>query len=101
MLGPDDYAEIPKITEEMFATGVLMKGGKPLKRGRPKSPSPKQQVTLRLDRDVLERFRAGGSGWQGRINNALRQAAGLTFGGFSGDGEAGIQPADDKRRSLR
>ena len=42
-------------------------------RGQQKAPT-KQQVTLRLDRDVLERFRATGTGWQGRINEALRKA---------------------------
>ncbi len=35
----------------------------------------KQQVTLRLDKDVLETFRATGAGWQARINTALRKAA--------------------------
>jgi len=34
-------------------------------------------VTLRLDPDVLDRFRADGPGWQGRINAALRKAVGL------------------------
>jgi uncharacterized protein (DUF4415 family) len=42
-------------------------------RGPQKSPT-KQQVTLRLDRDVIERFRATGPGWQGRVNEALRKA---------------------------
>jgi uncharacterized protein (DUF4415 family) len=42
-------------------------------RGPQKAPT-KQQVTLRLDRDVIERFRSTGSGWQGRINEALRKA---------------------------
>jgi len=45
------------------------------RRGRPKSSAPKQQVTLRIDRDVLEKFRAQGEGWQSRINEALRKAA--------------------------
>src|SRR5712691_8193934 len=44
-------------------------------RGRPKSDTTKQQVPLRLDRDVLEKFRATGEGWQSRINAALRKAA--------------------------
>ncbi|HEX4197665.1 MAG TPA: BrnA antitoxin family protein [Caulobacteraceae bacterium] len=101
VLGPDDYAEIPEVTDEMFAKGVLMRGGKPVVRGRPKSAAPKQQVTLRLDRDVLERFRAGGEGWQSRINEALRQAAGLAYGGFSEDPERGIEPPHDKRRRPR
>jgi uncharacterized protein (DUF4415 family) len=42
-------------------------------RGPQKAPT-KQQVTLRLDQDVVERFRATGQGWQGRINEALRKA---------------------------
>lgn len=47
------------------------------KRGRPSSLAPKQQVTLRLDADVIESFRAEGAGWQSRINDALRKARGL------------------------
>ncbi len=39
--------------------------------------TPKRQVTLRLDAQVLDRFREGGPGWQTRINEALRKAAGL------------------------
>jgi uncharacterized protein (DUF4415 family) len=39
--------------------------------GRPAS-SCKQQVTLRLDADVLESFKSGGEGWQTRINAALK-----------------------------
>ncbi len=35
---------------------------------------PKAQVTLRLDRDVLDALRASGPGWQGRANEALRKA---------------------------
>ena len=39
-------------------------------------PGVKQQVTLRIDQDVLEHFQGGGAGWQDRINEALRKAAG-------------------------
>jgi uncharacterized protein (DUF4415 family) len=39
-------------------------------------PSVKEQVTLRIDQDVLEYFQEGGPGWQDRINDALRKAAG-------------------------
>lgn len=46
------------------------------KGGRPKG-SNKVQVALRLDRDVVERFKADGPGWQSRINEALRKAAGF------------------------
>jgi uncharacterized protein (DUF4415 family) len=43
----------------------------------PSLPGVKEQVTLRIDRDVLDHFQAGGPGWQDRINQALRKAAGL------------------------
>jgi uncharacterized protein (DUF4415 family) len=39
-------------------------------------PGVKEQVTLRIDQDVLDFFRDGGTGWQDRINAALRRAAG-------------------------
>ena len=39
-------------------------------------PSVKEQVTLRIDQDVLEYFQESGPGWQDRINDALRKAAG-------------------------
>lgn len=47
-------------------------------RGRPALVNLKKQVTLRLDSDVIARFRADGPGWQSRINEALRKAAGLS-----------------------
>jgi uncharacterized protein (DUF4415 family) len=46
----------------------------------PKTQSPpgaKEQVSLRIDRDVLDRFQQDGPGWQERINAALRKAVGL------------------------
>ncbi len=45
-------------------------------RGPQKRPT-KKLVSLRLDPDVIERFRAGGRGWQARINATLRKAVGL------------------------
>jgi uncharacterized protein (DUF4415 family) len=39
-------------------------------------PGVREQVTLRIDQDVLEYFQQGGPGWQDRINDALRKAAG-------------------------
>lgn len=41
--------------------------------GRP-AGSDKQSVSIRLDKDVVEKFKAGGPGWQTRINAALRRA---------------------------
>jgi len=45
--------------------------------GRPKAENPKVAVSLRLDQDVVARFKASGPGWQTRMNDALRDAAGL------------------------
>ncbi|MDO7843498.1 BrnA antitoxin family protein [Sphingomonas sp. CA1-15] len=45
-------------------------------RGKQKAPT-KVSTTLRLDRDVLERFKQSGPGWQSRMNEALRAAAGI------------------------
>jgi uncharacterized protein (DUF4415 family) len=47
-----------------------------LRRGRPKLAAPKQQVTLRLDADVLDYFKERGSGWQTAINDTLRKVIG-------------------------
>lgn len=87
-LDPADDA--PEWTDEMFDTAEFSIGGKVIRpatgylgpngvvRGRPPHRErAKQQVTLRLDADVLAKFREGGPGWQGRINAALRGAAGL------------------------
>ena len=43
-----------------------------VRRGRPLGSGTKTQVTLRLDADVVDKFRASGDGWQTRINDALK-----------------------------
>jgi uncharacterized protein (DUF4415 family) len=43
-------------------------------RGRPPVESPRQQISIRLDADVIAKFKATGKGWQARMNEALRQA---------------------------
>lgn len=46
---------------------------KPKRRGRgPQKAPTKQALTVRYDPEVVERFRASGSGWQARMNAALR-----------------------------
>ena len=77
VLGPRDYEEIPELTDEWFKNATWHINGKPIPRGRPKSANPKQHVNMRLDPDVLDYFKAGGPGWQSRINAALRKVAKL------------------------
>lgn len=43
------------------------------RRGRQKAPT-KELVSIRLDPDITAYFRAGGPGWQTRLNDTLRQA---------------------------
>ena len=76
---PDTAPEIPdeawdraqisiggKVIRE--ATGTLTKPGRP-----PIGDQPKQQVTLRLPREVIAFFKAAGPGWQTRISDTLQR----------------------------
>lgn len=47
------------------------------KAGRKPDPNAKKLLTLRLDPGVIEHFKSTGEGWQTRMNEALRKAAGL------------------------
>ena len=40
--------------------------------GRPAGFANKEQVAIRLDKDILTAFRATGAGWQTRMNNVLK-----------------------------
>ncbi|AMM15258.1 MAG: BrnA antitoxin family protein [Pseudomonadota bacterium] len=41
-------------------------------RGRPRVETPKVQLTVRYDADIVDKFKATGDGWQTRMNDALR-----------------------------
>lgn len=43
-------------------------------KGRPKSPNHKVMQTIRIDVDMLAKFRATGKGYQAKINQVLREA---------------------------
>jgi len=64
----------PDEAPDLSAPGWQKKLAKaPVKRGRPKSLATKVSTTIRLDADVVAKFRAKGPGWQSRINAALRE----------------------------
>ena len=44
----------------------------PVHRGRPLLQNPKKSTTTRLSQEVIDYFKAGGPGWQTRIDKALR-----------------------------
>jgi uncharacterized protein (DUF4415 family) len=71
----EDPDTAPELTDEFFDKAEIRHGDKVIRpaRGRPPLDRPKKLVSVRLDRDVIERFRAGGPGWQSRINAALRK----------------------------
>jgi uncharacterized protein (DUF4415 family) len=60
--------------EAMFKKVTEPKIEAPVK--APPVPGAKELVSLRIDQDVLEHFQSAGAGWQDRINDALRKAAG-------------------------
>ncbi len=59
-----DFTDIPRTTPEFWANGIVRKGLKPVVR--------KNQLTLRIDQDVIEFFKEEGRGYQTRINQLLR-----------------------------
>ena len=79
----DDFARARPIAEFPELAAAFPKA-----RGRPRGstkPQPKQQIALRVDADVLARYNAAGSGWQTRMNEALRAAL-AKDGGAAGRG---------------
>ena len=44
-----------------------------VRRGRPPVDRPKVSTTIRLSPEVIDHFKAGGRGWQTRIDEALRE----------------------------
>ena|ERR1700730_5227921 len=71
-----DYDEIPELGDEFFKGADEHRAGALVKRGRGRpAGSKKEQMNLRIDRDVIEAYKAQGEGWQTRMNEALRDWA--------------------------
>lgn len=73
VIRPHEYDEAPEWTEDDFARAEIRVGGKLVRRGRPPLERTKEAVKLRLSPDVIDHFRAGGPGWQTRINAELEK----------------------------
>ncbi len=74
--------ENPEWTDEVFAKAKPASEVVPeiveaykRSRGRPKAERTKTSVSIRLDTDVLEKYKSSGTGWQTRINDLLREHA--------------------------
>ena len=62
----------PKIDEEYpLLDTAFMAGMKLSQRGRPKLDSPKVEVKIRLDANIVEHLLGSGPGWQTRANALL------------------------------
>ncbi|BBD00325.1 MULTISPECIES: BrnA antitoxin family protein [Sphingobium] len=78
----DAVADNPEWTKEDFARAVPFNEAFPdlaatiRRRGAQKTPT-KVSTTVRLDQDVLAKLKAGGPGWQTRLNDVLRRALGV------------------------
>jgi uncharacterized protein (DUF4415 family) len=73
---PDDAPDLSTPEWRARLAGApLREGPKIVRRGRPALAKPKQAVSLRLDAEVIAYFKAGGPGWQTRINERLRLMA--------------------------
>lgn len=65
VIAPQEYDELPELTNEMLARGKVNKGG------RPRSPNPRKLISIRLPEDVIQRWRKTGPGWQTRMAERL------------------------------
>jgi uncharacterized protein (DUF4415 family) len=69
-----DWARVDAMTEAELSTTIdtAEEGEFDWSAAQVGIPSPKKQVTILLDADVLDWFKAQGSGYQMRINPVLR-----------------------------
>ncbi|MDP2820229.1 MAG: BrnA antitoxin family protein [Polaromonas sp.] len=67
VVAPQEYEELPELTEDMLARAKVNKGGRPV------SPNPRKLISLRLPADVIDRWKATGAGWQTRMAERLNK----------------------------
>lgn len=61
----EEYDELPELSDEMLARGIVKKAGRPI------SQNPKKLISLRLSPEVIEKWKATGKGWQTRMAEKL------------------------------
>jgi uncharacterized protein (DUF4415 family) len=65
VIQPEEYEELPELTEDMLARGKVNKGGRPV------SLNPRKLISISLPEDVILKWRATGTGWQTRMAERL------------------------------
>jgi uncharacterized protein (DUF4415 family) len=68
VIRPEEYEEVPELTEEMLARAIKKRAGRPV------SSNPRRLVSLRVPADVLARWKASGPGWQTRMSKVIERA---------------------------
>ena len=70
---PDDA---PELTDAFFEDAETFRGDTFVKRGRGRPPTgnAREQISVRLDQQMLAKLREAGPGWQTQVNALLRQA---------------------------
>jgi uncharacterized protein (DUF4415 family) len=74
------FSSVPELTDADFARARPFKEMFPeqyqawKRMGRPPTPHPKVHISLRLAADIVERLRASGRGYNGRVEKVLRDA---------------------------
>lgn len=89
-IGWTDPEDAPDLSTPEYQTKLA---SVPVRRGRPKSASPKVRVGFRLSAELVEQIRASGPGYNARVEKVLRE-------GFLGlTNEDGTPPKSNKRRA--
>ncbi len=70
ILSDDEIKELRPAREWFAEQGMPMP-----KLGRPPAEKTKQSVTIRIDGDVVDYFKASGPGWQTRMHEVLAREA--------------------------
>jgi uncharacterized protein (DUF4415 family) len=69
---PEEYDEIPELTDAMLARADVYVGDRFVRRGP--TGSSDEAVSIQLVPEIVAYFRAQGPGWQARINTVLMDA---------------------------
>lgn len=76
-----DQDDAPELTAEWLEGAEEFEGNQFVRRrGRPRSGFRKEQISVRLDPDIVAKLREAGPGWQTAINTLLRRALDLPPG---------------------
>ncbi|WP_375453546.1 BrnA antitoxin family protein [uncultured Methylobacterium sp.] len=81
MVQPEEYEDLPELTDAMMARADHYVGDRLVRRGRPSRTGARigakagttTAVSIRLSPAVLAHFRGSGPGWQARIDEILRK----------------------------